>query len=75
MFFRKCFSCDVFLTTSDYKKKHDFLNHYNEGKDDLFEDKRIDIEKTANLLKFEITVNKHGEYYDFEKSEEVVNDF
>ena len=26
-------------------------------------------------LKFEITVNKHGEYYDFEKSEEVVNDF
>ena len=75
MFFRKCFSCDVFLTTSDYKKKHDFLNHYNECKDDLFENKRIDIEKTANLLKFEITVNKHGEYYDFEKSEEVVNDF
>ena len=75
MFFRKCFSCDVFLTTSDYKKKHDFLNHYNEGKDDLFENKCIDIEKTANLLKFEITVNKHGEYYDFEKSEEVVNDF
>ena len=75
MFFRKCFSCDVFLTTSDYKKKHDFLNHYNEGKDDLFENKRIDIEKTTNLLKFEITVNKHGEYYDFEKSEEVVNDF
>ena len=56
-------------------KKHDFLKHYNEGEYDLFEDKPIDIEKTVNLLKFEITVNKHGEYYDFENSEEVVDDF
>ena len=34
----------IFLTTSDYKKKHDFLKYYNEGEDDLFEDKPIDIE-------------------------------
>ena len=27
------------------------------------------------MLKFEITVNEHGEYYDFENSEEVVDDF
>ena len=73
--FRKCLRCDGFLTMNDYKKKHDFLKHYNEGEDDLFEDKPIDIEKTANLLKFEITVNKHGEYYDFDNSEEVVDDF
>ena len=33
------------------------------------------LKKTANLLKFEITVKKHGEYYDFENSEEVVDDF
>ena len=26
-------------------------------------------------MKFEITVNKHGDYYDFENSEEVVDDF
>ena len=57
------------------RKKHDFLKHYNEGEDNLFEDKPIDIEKNANLLKFEITVNKHGEYYDFENSEKVVDDF
>ena len=50
--FRKRLRCDRFLTMSDYKKKHDFLKH-NEGEDDLFEDKPIDIEKTANLLKFE----------------------
>ena len=41
----------------------------------MFEDKPVDVEKTANLLKFEITVNKHGDYSDFEDSEEVVHDF
>ena len=53
--FHKSLRCDDFVTTSDYKKKHDFLKHYNEGQD-LFEDKPIDIEQTANLLKFEIMV-------------------
>ena len=69
--FSKCLRCDDFLTTSDFKIKHDFLKHYNEGYNDLFEDKPVDVEKTANLLKFEITVNKHGDYYDFENSEKV----
>ena len=41
----------------------------------MFEDKPVDVEKTGNLLKFEITVNKHGDYYDFENSEEVVDAF
>ena len=66
--------CIDFLTTSDYKKKHDFLKH-DEGNIGLFEDKLVDVEKNANLLKFEITVNKYDEYYDFTKSEEVVDDF
>ena len=38
----------------------------------MFKDKPFDIEKTINLLKFEITVNKHGEHYDFTNSEDVV---
>ena len=41
----------------------------------MFEDKPVDVEKTANLLKFEVTVNKNGDYYDFKNSEEVVDDF
>ena len=72
--FYKCLRCDDVLTTSDFKIKHDFLKH-NKGYNDLFEDKPVDAEKTADLLKFEITVNKHGDYYDFENSEEVVDDF
>ena len=62
------------MTTSDFKVKYEFLKH-NESYNDSFEDKPVDVEKTANLLKFEITVNKHGAYYDFENSEEVVDDF
>ena len=41
----------------------------------MFEDKPVDVEKTANLLKFEVTVNNNGDYYDFKNSEEVVDDF
>ena len=62
------------MTTSDFKIKHDFLKH-DEGYNNLFEDKPVDVEKNANLLKFEITVKKHGDYYDFENSKEVVDDF
>ena len=68
--FCKCLRCDDFLTTSDFKIKHDILKHYNEGWR-----KAVDVEKTANLLKFEITVDKHGDYYDFQNSEEAVDDF
>ena len=67
--FHKCLRCDNVLTTSDFKIKDDFLKHYNEAYNNLFKDKPVGVEKTANLLKFEITVNKHGDYYDFEDSE------
>ena len=44
------------------KNKAWFLKHYNEGYNDLFEDKPdVDVEKTANLLEFEIT------YWSFSK--------
>ena len=58
--FCKCLRCDDFLTTSDFKIKNDSLKHYDEGNNDLFENKPTDIEKASGLIKFEITVNKHG---------------
>ena len=64
-----------FLTTSNFKIKHDFLKHHNESSADLFEEKPVDVLKTANLLKFEITVNKYDNYYNFDNSDEVVDDF
>ena len=73
--FRKCLRCDDFLTTSNYKVKHDFLKHYEEGRDIVFEEKPLDIIKTNSILKYEITINKFGEYYDFENAEEVADEF
>ena len=73
--FRKCLRCDDFLTTSDFRGTHDFSKHYTVGYNDLFEDKPFDIVKTGRLLRFEITVNKHGGYFNFENSEEIVDDF
>ena len=58
---RKCLRYDDFLTTSDFKIKHDFLNHFDGGNNDAFEDEPVDIEKASSLLKSEITVNKHHE--------------
>ena len=63
--FRKCLRCNDLLTTSDYKKRYNFLKHYDEGNIDLSEDNSVDVEKTASLLKFEITVNNYVEYNDF----------
>ena len=66
--FCKCLRCDDFLTTSDFKVKHDFLKHYNDRQSDLFEDKSIDIETFGKTLKYSISANKFGEYYNFKNS-------
>ena len=51
---RKCLRCNDFLTTNSYKVKHDFLKHYDQGQDTVFEDKPVDIVKTTQILKYEI---------------------
>ena len=42
-FLKKCIRCDDFLTTKKEKAKHDFLKHYNAGKEIPFEEKPLDI--------------------------------
>ena len=42
--FHKCLRYDDLLTTSDFKIKHDFLKHYNEGYNNLFEDEPADVD-------------------------------
>ena len=62
--FRKCLRFDDFLTTGDFKVKCDFLKHYNEGQNEPFKDKPVDIETFGKIKN-----------YNFENSEEVVEDF
>ena len=73
--FRNCLRCGDFLTTSSCKVKHDFLEHYEQGQDSIFEDKPLEIKNNNQILKYEISVKKFSEYYDFYNSEELVNDF
>ena len=40
-----------------------------------FEDKPIKMVKTRNITKYEISVNKHADYYDFGNTQQVVDDF
>ena len=72
---RKCLRCDDFVTTSDFKVKHNFLKHYNKEQNGLFEDKPVNIETFGKITKYTISVDKFGENYNFGNSEEVVEDF
>ena len=73
--FRKCLRCNDFITTSSYKVKHDCLKHYDLRQDVTFEDKPLDIMRSPHIIKYEISVKKFSEDYDFQNSEELVHDF
>ena len=73
--FRKCLRCNDFIRTSSHKVKYDFLKHYDQGQDVAFEDKPLDIIRSPHIIKYEISVRKFGDDYDFQNSEELVNDF
>ena len=73
--FRKCFRCGDFLSTEDFKIKHDFLKHYDDRQNIPFEDKPVEIKKTGAVTSYEISVNKYREYYNFENAQQVVDDF
>ena len=63
-----------FLSTENFKVKHDFLKHHD-GKTVPFEDKPLEIVRTNNITKYDVSVNKHSDYYNFEDAEQVVDDF
>ena len=73
--FHKCFRCGDFLSTEDFKVKHDFLKHYDDSQNIPFEDRSLEIKKTSAITSYEISVNKYRDYYDFENAEQVVDDF
>ena len=72
----RCMKCNEFIPTSGYRKSHNFLKHYKDGKDFVFEDKPISIVEIGNnIRKYEIKFSEHSSFYDFFNSEKVVDDF
>ena len=73
--FRKRLRFGDFLSTESFKVKHDFLKHYDDGQNILFENEPLEIIRTNNITKYEISVNKYRDYYNFEDTQQVADDF
>ena len=72
---RRCVRCEEFILTTRFKLFHDFLKHYNEGKDNIVEEKPLTVTKIGKITKFEINYQNHSSFYDFHNSESVVDEF
>ena len=72
----KCVRCKEFLPTAKSKKHHDFMKHYEFGKDAaLPEEKPISIITVRAIKIYEIRFENHSSDYDFFNSEQVVDEF
>ena len=72
----RCSKCDEFIPTAEYKKSHNFLKHYKDGKELISDEKPISIVEIGNnIRKYEIKYSEHSSYYDFFNSKKVVDDF
>ena len=72
---RNCVRCSKFLTTEKHKATHDFLEHYEDGKNIPFEEKPLDISKFPGLTIYYTDFQKYSDFYNFYNSEKFVDDF
>ena len=74
-FLKKYIRCDEFLTTKKEKAKHDFIKHYDAGKEIPFEEKPLDVIQLPALTIYKIEFKKYGKQYSFYDSQKCVDDF
>ena len=72
---KKCIRCDEFIATKKEKVQHDFLKHYDIGKEVPFEEKPIDIIRYPALTIYKIEFKKHNQQYAFNNSEKCIDTF
>ena len=72
---KNCARCGEFLSSAEHKANHDFLKHYEDGKDILFEEKPLDVSKFPGLLIYSIEFQKHSNFYKFYNFDKSVEDF
>ena len=70
-----CCRCNEFITTKKHQRQHNFLEHYQEGNKIPIKEKPIEIKRTQLLTTYEISFDKHSNYYDFSDPEQVINHF
>ena len=62
------------MATKKEKAVHDFLKHYNDGKNIPFEERPLDIIKYPALTIYQIEFKKHKNLYSFYNSEKCVDE-
>ena len=75
VFHGRCVRCEEFIPSTRFKLFHDFLKHYNKGKDNIVEEKPLTVTKIGKITKFEINYQNHSSFYDFHNSESVIDEF
>ena len=72
----KCLKCNEFIPTANFKRSHDFLKHYKDGKELVSDEKPISIvDIGSSIRKYEINFSEHSSFYDFFDSASLVDDF
>ena len=71
----ECCRCNGFITTKEHHRRHNFLEHYSEGKKLPFEEKPIEIKELQELTTYEISSEKHGDYYNFSAPKTLIEEF
>ena len=72
---KNCITCKEFLPTKKEKIQHDFLKHYNDGKEIPFEEKPLDITRYHALTIYQIEYKKCTNLYPLYDSEKCVDEF
>ena len=62
----ECCRCGEFIATKLHQRHHNFLP---------FEEKPIAIKNIRDLTSYEISVEKHGEYYNFSEPDTIIEEF
>ena len=70
-----CCRCSESITTKKHQRQNNFLDYYLDSNKIPLEEKPIEIKQTQLLTNYEISFEKHSNYYDFSDSEQVINDF
>ena len=74
-YLKNCVRCKEFLPNKKEKAHHDFLKHYNEGKEIPFEEKPLDIIRYPALTIYKIEYKHYSQFYPFYDSEKCVTEF
>ena len=68
-------NCEDFIPTSAFKRSHDFLKHYEKGKNLIDVEKPISITNIGSIKKYEINFREHASFYDFFDPTVLVDEF